>query len=139
MAAVALVADGGYVAATRANGTLLAERGVYTSWECDRERPGYYRALVDVTVTDAAGGGEAGGAAGGCGSTRRACLACRLPRKHEPPRPLSPACAVVDERTVCELGTSTADENTWCASLCEALPLACRRAAFAAPAGPSLA
>lgn len=40
IAAVALVADNGYVAGIQVNGTLLAERGVYTSWECDQERPG---------------------------------------------------------------------------------------------------
>ncbi|KAI7838479.1 hypothetical protein COHA_007742 [Chlorella ohadii] len=77
--AVALVADDGYVAGIQSNGTLLAERGVYTSWECAADMPGYYRSLVQVTVTDPTG-------------------------------------AVVDERTVCELGTMTDSENRWAQS-----------------------
>lgn len=40
VAAMGIIADDGYVSAGVVNGTLLAERAVYSSWECDAENPG---------------------------------------------------------------------------------------------------
>lgn len=37
------------------NGSLTTELGVYTSWECDAARPGYYRALIDLRLLAADG------------------------------------------------------------------------------------
>lgn len=131
---MALVSSDGYVAAMAVNGTLLAERGVYTSWECDKERPGYYLALVDITVTDPAGAGEAAAPCSGPAECARssACTegCCHLPllcpssliqpAPALPRIPAAPPPAVVDERTVCELGTSTDTENRWwaCGARC---------------------
>lgn len=51
------------------DGTMATEFGVYTSWECDAARPGFYRALLDMRLVAAdgtrewrVGGGEGRGA-----------------------------------------------------------------------------